>query len=92
MAGCEVCGQEMLLRRSCTLDRVILVDGSYERVRFGAETGRRRMRDKTCGDCGAPSGGFHHPGCDVEVCPRCGHQAIMCGCGEDLEGNLPAGA
>jgi hypothetical protein len=81
----------MLLERSCTLERVILVDGSYERVRFGTETGRWRVRGETCGDCGAPRGGFHHPGCDMEVCPRCRRQAITCGCGQDLEVNLPAG-
>lgn len=36
-------------------------------------------RDK-CRDCGIRPGGFHHPGCDSERCPRCGGQLISCGC------------
>jgi hypothetical protein len=34
--------------------------------------------DERCHDCGALVGEFHHPGCDVEVCPFCGGQ--MCPC------------
>jgi hypothetical protein len=78
MAICEFCRQEMLLQRSCTEERVVLFDGSYERIRVSRP--RRPGMPPFCGDCGAPTGGFHHPGCDMEVCPRCGRQAIMCGC------------
>ena len=33
-----------------------------------------------CGDCGVAADGWHHPGCDMETCPRCGGQLISCGC------------
>lgn len=34
-----------------------------------------------CHDCGAKPGHLHHPGCDMERCPKCGSQAIGCDCG-----------
>ena len=33
-----------------------------------------------CHDCAIKHGGCHHPGCDVERCPKCGLQLIGCGC------------
>ena len=38
-----------------------------------------------CHDCGIVHGGKHHPGCDVERCPRCKGQLISCGCLEEQE-------
>jgi hypothetical protein len=78
-AICESCGQEMLPSTNCSMKHILLIDGSYERHRYKGGWGH------TCGDCGVAKGGFHHPGCDVERCPRCREQLIMCGCWEDLE-------
>jgi len=33
-----------------------------------------------CPDCGVSIGGFHHPGCGHEKCPRCGERLSLCGC------------
>ena len=33
-----------------------------------------------CEDCGVATGGYHHPGCEEELCPKCGRQLITCGC------------
>lgn len=91
MAICTSCEQEMTRKVSCTLTNLLLIDGSYERRRYKPRPvkdahGNRRL----CGDCGAPAGGFHHPGCDMETCPRCSHQLISCGCWEDLETSAEA--
>jgi len=33
-----------------------------------------------CSDCGVAYKGNHHPGCEMEVCPRCGDMLVDCGC------------
>jgi hypothetical protein len=75
MAVCEDCDQEMLQARTCTVDAVILQGHRYTRGRAfpGAPDGR-------CGACGVTEDAYHHLGCDMEDCPRCGRQLISCGC------------
>jgi len=61
---------------TCT-DAYVTIDGvDYPRTRLDivdAVQGR-------CGDCGVTVGALHHPGCDMECCPKCGRQQISCGC------------
>ena len=33
-----------------------------------------------CHDCNVQLAAKHHPGCDMERCPKCGGQLISCGC------------
>jgi len=51
-------------------------------VKYGDETRYGHSKpfgEKRCPDCNAKPGQFHHPGCDIEECPGCHHQLLMCG-------------
>ena len=74
MATCMDCNLEMTTALGCTVAEVTIE---------GEPHGRDRSTDARCGDCGAKCGGFHHLGCDLERCPRCGAQLISCGCWTD---------
>jgi hypothetical protein len=77
-----MCRQEMHDRVGCTLEVFsdFADDEPRPRVRFGDETRMELGRQEHCPDCLAPRNTFHHPGCDIEQCPRCGGQALTCGC------------
>lgn len=58
-----------------------LIDGKpFARVPYGSENPIVRSANPVCRDCAAAPGQFHVPGCCIESCPRCGFQAISCGC------------
>lgn len=66
------------------LEREFVIGGrSFKRIPYGSE--RRRWRGATCGDCGVKRGQLHVVGCDIERCPACRGQAIMCGCRDEDE-------
>jgi hypothetical protein len=73
MAVCNYCGLEMMAAVSCTDTPIVIRGLEYKPIRNGRKRGR-------CGDCGAPPGGVHHHGCDMERCPACRGQSISCGC------------
>jgi hypothetical protein len=86
MAVCLYCSGEMKDEISCRADPVLIGDVLYEPIRWGDEREsrvRRKVIDFPCGDCSTPPGGVHHPGCDLEQCPACRGQALMCGCFDD---------
>ena len=89
MAVCPICRGEMLDEISCSPDPLIIDGELYEPVRWGDERRYRRywieIHDSACTDCGTPSQGIHHHGCDIEECPACHAQAISCACQEPLE-------
>ena len=78
MALCSYCMLEMTTSLSCSLE-ALHRDG----VHIALAPHRRangRSRGTTCGDCGVASGGWHHPGCDLQRCPTCHGQLLSCGC------------
>lgn len=48
--------------------------------------------DRPCRDCGVALGEFHHPGCPVEECPRCGDRYVECDCETGEKGALEDGS
>lgn len=81
MAICEYCGLEMLDKAivTCTANtRVVFGDG--KKMPSLPYTRDDRPADHRCHDCGIALGGKHHPGCDIEECPRCHGQLLSCNC------------
>jgi hypothetical protein len=87
MAVCAHCSREMKAHVSCLgLPFEFLDAATFLPVRYGqekrlwAEVRGHQPPVEDCPDCRVPVGGYHHPGCDMEECPRCGGQAITCDC------------
>lgn len=85
MAVCIYCNQEMTEHLGCTQSTYDDFPDRQERARIPYGSEPQEWTSDPCHDCGAPKGSLHHPGCDVECCPRCGGQAIACYCTDDEE-------
>ncbi|MCP3684681.1 MAG: hypothetical protein GY861_18595 [bacterium] len=83
MTNCNLCEKKMKGSDSCIKADIEFPDGTS----LPQSTDHFDEPDGYCGDCGVKHGGFHHPQCDVERCPRCKGQLISCGCldEEDVE-------
>lgn len=76
---CDCCEKEMTAPEviSCDLVPVRMKDGTFRNpLTFQTED----KYVERCHDCRVLIGGFHHPGCDEEVCPKCGKFLNGCGC------------
>ncbi len=85
MAACTWCRKDMLKTDSCNKVGVEIPtapDGLMDQVPYGKEVKywEDRPPPERCHDCNCAVGGFHHPGCDMEQCPKCSSQLIGCGC------------
>lgn len=86
MAKCELCNQEMTEGVSCTDVKYKIGDECFDPIKYGDEPAdvingvTVDWQSELCHDCKTPKGGYHHPGCDVERCPKCGGQIISCDC------------
>ena len=64
---------------SCVVKTLVI-----DKVSYDLEPHERRGNlSARCHDCNVCSGGYHHLGCDMMRCPRCGNQLITCGCWND---------
>lgn len=84
MAVCGWCDQEMTTNVSCSVEFLHRDGVPVAMVPWGQERGWQASGP--CGDCGAPRGGFHHLGCDVQRCAVCRGQMFTCGCRFDEDG------
>ena len=77
MAVCSYCADDMSddATTSCVEELVWFSGDPVTSMPVIPFTGEGR-----CHDCHVAHGGFHHPGCDNERCPRCSGQLITCGC------------
>ena len=80
-ALCRMCGEDMHAAVTCKELPVETIDGPMAPVPYGSEAEDwGAASGAPCHDCNVRPGGFHHPGCDVESCPRCGGQLLTCDC------------
>ena len=87
MAICTWCNRGMLdiKTNTCEGNKVVeFPDGT--KLTSIPYTGDRVGRER-CHDCNIKRDGNHHPGCDMERCPKCDGQLISCGHLDDERGS-----
>jgi len=76
LAKCEFCKQEIGKSKTCNQKNVTYLGGRKKnRIRF-----QSTVSDKPCPYCKVSDGGFHHWGCEEEICPNCLDRIVFCDC------------
>lgn len=95
MAVCEFCGKEMEGASSCKESRIRIGGKDYPLLPYTRrkETVFTKGDDlKRCPECNVLPDGFHHVGCVLEICPKCGGKWVYCKCeGIKIRLDLTAG-
>ncbi len=84
MPKCSWCNEEITNPdiKTCKKNTVVSFPDGSQFPSLDYHLGESNGR---CHDCNIEHGGKHHPGCDVERCPKCNGQLINCGCLDDDE-------
>ena len=78
IAKCKFCGKLMKQGGGCS--QKVFTDMGPKPYKRIPHDGDGLKGTANCHDCAVAPGKFHHVGCDAETCPKCGGQAIGCGC------------
>lgn len=91
MAFCTCCKREMLRTKGCKKIKIdTKLHGKMNPIKVGDPDDLYfGQPDAICGDCGAYYGHYHHPGCDMEVCPVCKGQLNSCDCTWTIDTSIP---
>jgi len=79
---CNYCKEDMSIVDNCKWAEINGVEYPNNE-KLPASTYHFDEQSGRCHDCNIKHGNYHHPGCDVERCPKCKDQLISCGCLHD---------
>lgn len=76
-----MCGKETVGAATCIETRFLIDGNAYAPVPYPKKPKTAfQPAGRRCPSCNVKPGGFHHVGCTVERCPRCGDVWIFCRC------------
>ena len=79
---CKMCGKDTGYADSCCETLIVMGDAAYRPLGYRPRAACPLLGPGAprCPECNVAAGGFHHVGCGMEVCPRCGGWWIYCKC------------
>ena len=83
MAICDFCGKEMEGASSCIVSHIRIGGADYTPLPYKRKKETVFTKGEPlqrCPECNILPGGFHHVGCVLELCPKCGEKWVYCRC------------